>query len=146
LINLFFWKISCYAGRENLRSSQSRTGENMSAEWFAGRLKELREQARLTQEQLAERAGMNKFGVAQLEQGRNKPSWETVLALAKALNVSCEAFTQEPAPRPAAGPGRPPKAEEGPRTAFPETGRSRGRKAGGEGNAGGKQRRKGTSG
>ena len=68
----------------------------MSAEWFAGRLKELREAAGLTQQQLAERAGMNRFGVAQLEQGRNKPGWETVLILSPALGVSCEAFNQEP--------------------------------------------------
>ena len=91
----------------------------MSAEWFAGRLKELREQARLTQEQLAERAGMNKFGVAQLEQGRNKPSWETVLALAKALNVSCEAFNQQPAPRQPGGPGRPPRPTAEPTPSVP---------------------------
>ena len=57
---------------------------------------------------------MTRSGVAQLEQGRNKPSWDTVLALCKALQVSCEAFTQEPTQRPQAGRGRPRKAAAGP--------------------------------
>ena len=81
-------------------------------EAFAGRLKELREGKGLTQPQLAERAGMTKAGIADLEQGRRKPSWETVLALAKALGVSCEEFTKAPAEREPAGPGRPRKAEQ----------------------------------
>jgi transcriptional regulator with XRE-family HTH domain len=81
----------------------------MSAEHFAGRLRELREAAGLTQPQLAERAGLSKAGVADLEQGRREPSWKTVLALAAALNVDSTAFTQEPAERPPAGRGRPPK-------------------------------------
>jgi transcriptional regulator with XRE-family HTH domain len=59
---------------------------------FAGRLKHLREAAGLTQEQLAERAGMHRFGVAKLEQGLREPAWPTVLALAKALGVGCQAF------------------------------------------------------
>jgi transcriptional regulator with XRE-family HTH domain len=69
----------------------------MGAEWFAGRLKELRQQAGLTQQQLAEKAGMTKDGVSHLEQGRRSPSWETVLALASAFGVSVEAFAVPPA-------------------------------------------------
>jgi transcriptional regulator with XRE-family HTH domain len=82
----------------------------MGAENFAGRLKELRERAGLTQQQLADRAGMNKFGVAQLEQGRNKPSWESVLTLADALGVTPNDFTQAPAAVADAKRGRPRKA------------------------------------
>ncbi len=82
----------------------------MEAAWFAGRLKELREARGWTQQQLADAAGLNKFGVAQIEQGRHQPTWETVVALCKALGVACDAFMQEPTPRPSAGPGRPPKA------------------------------------
>src|SRR5438874_2443105 len=87
-------------------------GAEMSAEWFAGRLKELREAAGLTQAQLAEKAGMNRFGVAQLEQGRHQPSWESVLALARALGVSCDAFAEEPKPTAPARRGRPRKTAE----------------------------------
>src|SRR5207302_9713946 len=79
------------------------------AKWFPGRLRELREQAGLTQEQLAERAGLTRDGIAQLERGRHGPSWETVVALVKALGVDANAFLQEPAAVPPVGPGRPRK-------------------------------------
>lgn len=79
----------------------------MNGDWFASRLRELREAAGLTQPQLAERAGMTRDGISHLEQGRRKPSWETVLALCAALGVDCTAFTQEPAKREPQGPGRP---------------------------------------
>src|SRR5262245_25293212 len=78
---------------------------------FAARLKELREQAGLTQQALADAAGMHRFGVAKLEQGLREPSWGTVKALCQALGVSCEAFNQEAAARPPTSPGRPRKTE-----------------------------------
>jgi transcriptional regulator with XRE-family HTH domain len=56
--------------------------------WFGPRLKQLREQPGLTQPELAERAQLSKGGVADLEQGRRKPTWETVLALCAARGVS----------------------------------------------------------
>jgi transcriptional regulator with XRE-family HTH domain len=81
----------------------------MDTSTFGRRLKELREQAGLTQPQLADKAKLSKAGIADLEQGRREPSWATVQALAAALEVSCEAFNQEPAERPEVGRGRPPK-------------------------------------
>ena len=77
---------------------------------FHARLKELREAAGLTQVDLAERSGVPKPSIANLEQGRRKPALETAQKLATALGVSCEAFNEpaesdEPAPR-----GRPRKA------------------------------------
>jgi transcriptional regulator with XRE-family HTH domain len=77
---------------------------------FGRRLKELREQAGLTQPQLAERANLSKAGIADLEQGRREPSWSTVQSLCAALAVSCEAFNQEPGEREVTGRGRPRKA------------------------------------
>ena len=59
---------------------------------FASTLKQLREKAGLSQAQLAERAGLNVFGVAKLEQGVREPGWGTVLKLAAALGVDCTAF------------------------------------------------------
>lgn len=82
----------------------------MNGDYFAGRLKELREAAGLTQAQLAEKIGMSLGGLRHLEQGDNRPTWDSVLALAGALGVDCKAFCHEPAEREAAGPGRPPKA------------------------------------
>lgn len=83
----------------------------MHVEWFAGRLRELRESAGLTQQQLAERASMAWRTITHLESGDRKPSWETVLALSKALDVSCEAFTSEPMEHEPKGRGRPRKAK-----------------------------------
>src|SRR5262245_31821340 len=83
-----------------------------SAAWFAGRLRELREAAGWTQEHLAERAGVKREAIARWEAGKREPGWSNVLALAEALGVDCTAFTQEPAGRPPAGPGRPRKAAE----------------------------------
>jgi transcriptional regulator with XRE-family HTH domain len=75
---------------------------------FGARLKALREAAGLTQAALAERAGMHRFGVAKIEQGLREPGWETVLALARALNVSCSAFEAPPdAPAPPVEPPPP---------------------------------------
>jgi DNA-binding XRE family transcriptional regulator len=59
---------------------------------------------------LAEWAGFARHTVADLEQGRDEPSWPMVIALAGALGVAVTAFLEEarapPEPR---GPGRPPK-------------------------------------
>jgi len=82
----------------------------MNADWFAGRLRELREEAGLTQQQLGERAGLSQPGIADLEQQRRKPAWETVVALCQALGVTPDAFVQEPAERSPAGRGRPRKS------------------------------------
>jgi hypothetical protein len=57
-------------------------------------------------------AGVKLGGIRDLEQGRNKPTWETVLALASALGVECTAFTTPPAEGEPQEPGRPPKAKE----------------------------------
>jgi hypothetical protein len=59
------------------------------------------------------RAGCNQFTAAKLEGGFQEPAWPLVLALAKALGVTCEAFNGKAAPTQAeARPrGRPRKAE-----------------------------------
>jgi transcriptional regulator with XRE-family HTH domain len=96
---------------------------------FARRLKELREGAGLTQQQLGERAGLHKLSVAKLEQALREPTWATVQALADALGVSCEAFREKPGPAPEPQRGRPRKAPaEGPADgARPPAKRPRGR-------------------
>jgi transcriptional regulator with XRE-family HTH domain len=80
----------------------------MEPSGFGGRLKELRSRAGLTQPQLAERAGVSKATVADLEQGRYEPSWPMVLALAGALGVPLEDLRAGPS-APRAGRGRPRK-------------------------------------
>jgi transcriptional regulator with XRE-family HTH domain len=81
------------------------------AAWFAGRLRELREAAGWTQGELAERVGVKREAVARWEAGKREPGWSSVLALAEALGVDCTSFTQAPAERRSAGPGRPRKGQ-----------------------------------
>lgn len=71
---------------------------------FQRRLQELRKESGLTQAQLAEKAGMSIGGVRDLEQGRNAPSWETVVILAGALGVDCRAFQADVARKKPGGP------------------------------------------
>jgi DNA-binding XRE family transcriptional regulator len=60
---------------------------------FASRLKKLREQAKLTQEQLAERSALDVGTIRQLEQGaRTNPQWQTVCALARGLEKDVLVF------------------------------------------------------
>jgi DNA-binding XRE family transcriptional regulator len=96
---------------------------------FGSRLKELREERGLTQKQLAELAGCHQRTITKLELEAQEPAWPLVLALCKALGVSCEAFTVPPADRPSAGPGRPAKADHANKpAATPKRGRGRPRK------------------
>jgi DNA-binding XRE family transcriptional regulator len=60
---------------------------------FAARLKRLREQAKLTQEQLSENSGLDVGTIRQLEQGaRTNPLWQTVCALARGLQKDVVIF------------------------------------------------------
>ncbi len=74
---------------------------------FARRLKELRLAAKMTQKELAERAGMHLGGIFKLEQGVNRPSWDTVQLLARVLGVDCRAFVDPDLQPPAAEPPKP---------------------------------------
>lgn len=86
----------------------------MSSEHFAGRLRELREAAGITQAELATRVGVIRDAVAKWEAGNREPSWSNIIAVAAALGVTCEAFLQAPGAVESRGPGRPPKAAEKP--------------------------------
>src|SRR5262249_29329416 len=75
--------------------------------WFAGRLRELRLAAGLTQPGLAERAGMAKDALARLERGESDPKWVTVCTLADALGVGVGEFARKPVAPPQPRRGRP---------------------------------------
>jgi transcriptional regulator with XRE-family HTH domain len=96
----------------------------MSAAVFAARLRELRLEKGWTQGELADRSGVSERAVAQWEQSIRQPSWENVVALADALEVSTEAFRQEPARPPekrkAGRPRKAPPAEVAPPEEQPE--------------------------
>ncbi len=63
---------------------------------FGQRLRTLREEAGLTQQQLADRAGMTKGAISRIEADKRSPIWETVISLARALGVPVGAFDVEP--------------------------------------------------
>jgi len=81
----------------------------MRAEWFKDRLRELRTQAGLSRQDLADKAGMKLNGIRDLEQGINKPSLDTIIALCQALAVTCNDLLQEPGDLPPPAAGRPRK-------------------------------------
>ena len=58
------------------------------AKAFGKALRQCREQARVSQEELAHLAHVDRTFVSRAERGVSQPSLATVLSLAKALNVS----------------------------------------------------------
>jgi transcriptional regulator with XRE-family HTH domain len=82
----------------------------MDAKFFPGRLRELREKARMTQRELAARLGYKQAGVSKWEVGENQPSHEELLALCAIFNVTPNDMFTEPRSVPAKrGRGRPKK-------------------------------------
>ena len=73
---------------------------------FGSRLRALREQAGLTQAQLAGRAGLHLSAVTRFEQGLRAPSLATAAKLADALGVAVDDFLK---PATGAEPGKPPR-------------------------------------
>ena len=61
-----------------------------AARQFGANLRCAREQANLTQEDLASTAGMDRSAISLLERGRRNPSLETILKLATALKLEPE--------------------------------------------------------
>ena len=57
-------------------------------------LRDLRSKAGLTQEQLADKAGIPLPSLRGHEQGQRVPSWASVVRLAKALGVSTDVFSE----------------------------------------------------
>lgn len=53
-------------------------------------VRQLREQRGLTQERLAQDAGVTTGTVSLIERGQSNPAWGTVKAIAKALGLSME--------------------------------------------------------
>jgi transcriptional regulator with XRE-family HTH domain len=62
--------------------------------YIGDRLKALRIERALTQEELAEKAGVTRNTVARLERGENEPHMPTVRKLAGALGVHPRALTK----------------------------------------------------
>lgn len=61
---------------------------------FKDLLRQLREKSGLTQQQLADKAGLPVGSLRSHEQGQRLPNWRTVVKLARALGVSVEVFSE----------------------------------------------------
>jgi len=62
---------------------------------FGRRVRKLREAQRLSQEQLAERAGMHRTYLSSLERGQRNVGLDNIIALAQALGVSAARLFDE---------------------------------------------------
>jgi len=62
------------------------------AKRFARNLRRLKQRAGISSWRLSRQAGIDHSGLRGLERGEHAPTWRTVLALAKALDVSVEEF------------------------------------------------------
>jgi transcriptional regulator with XRE-family HTH domain len=58
----------------------------------------------MSQQDLADAAGLSRVNLARLELGGQAASWETVVKLAEALGVPTDAFRPEEEPGPPAAP------------------------------------------
>ncbi len=61
---------------------------------FGKRVRTIRKAAKITQEEAAEAAQLNSKYLGEIERGEKRPSFEAIMALGKALNVSPDAFFQ----------------------------------------------------
>jgi transcriptional regulator with XRE-family HTH domain len=59
---------------------------------FGRRVRAIRRTAQITQEDAAERAHLNPKYLGEIERGEKRPSFEAILALSSALNVSPATF------------------------------------------------------
>ncbi len=110
--------LSEHAAAPSRRHHDHVTTEVMRCSWmgdrwiqdeaFCRRLRSLREAAKVTQEDLAARSGLDVGTIRQLEQGtRTKPQWQSVCALARGLEVDVAAFVGTEGWQPAGTEGDP---------------------------------------
>jgi transcriptional regulator with XRE-family HTH domain len=67
---------------------------------FGRRLRDVREKVGISQEKLAELAGLHRTYVSSVERGKRNISLQNIERLAEALNTSMAALMPDPAPRP----------------------------------------------
>lgn len=70
----------------------------MEWEKVGQRIKEERKKYRLTQEKLAEEAGLNDSYIGQIERGSKKPSMESIVKLANTLGITVDYLLQDVVP------------------------------------------------
>lgn len=69
----------------------------MQREFLGKRIKEARKLAKLTQEKLAEKINISTVYLGEIERGNKMPSIPVFIAIAEALNVSCDYLLRDSA-------------------------------------------------
>lgn len=62
---------------------------------LAARLRDARRQAKLSQEELAEKVGRSVDGISNIERGINLPSLDTLIDICRALSISAAVLIEE---------------------------------------------------
>ena len=65
-------------------------GQGKMSEIFSKRLKKIREEKKLSQADLAKKAGLQPAAISHFETGQRKPSFDNLKRLANALNISID--------------------------------------------------------
>lgn len=79
------WDFVSYISDEKYEYHRSKTKEGISSEDIGARISRLRELKKLTQEDLAKKAGILRANIARIEGGKHAPSLETLEKIAEAL-------------------------------------------------------------
>lgn len=82
------------AFKPNLSTSENRKLRREFTKHFAERLKEIRKEKHVTQQQLAERASLHITYIGHLETAKYHPTVFVVWKIAKALNVTIDSLTR----------------------------------------------------
>lgn len=76
------------AVREGPMSGGTTKGLEKRIRWVSGQIKKFRTEAKLTQEELAERSGLPQSHISRLESAQHSPSHRTLERIAEALGIS----------------------------------------------------------
>src|SRR5205085_1779777 len=66
----------------------------MDLQQFGRKLRELREAKGMSQQRLAQAAGVSQNGLSHWERGAREPGWSAVVSLARVLGVDCRVFEE----------------------------------------------------
>ena len=79
---------------KDIGKNTNKRGENIDKR-LGKRFKEYREKKDLTQEQLAEKAGMSTIFISQIERGTTFPSSENLITILKVLDITANEIFQD---------------------------------------------------
>ena len=67
-------------------------GQNWAQKWVGDRIRQLREQHGIAQEELADRCGINRTHLSKIERGKISPSVVTLSQIVGKLNITMSSF------------------------------------------------------